>query len=142
MARIDDGHSTIVTFAEDGAIALFEKEVTPPGVDGGGANPTTTMRNTVWRTNAPKKLKTLTDAALTVAYDPAVIDSIVAMCQINQLITVTYPDLSTLAFWGWLDTFTPNANVEGEQPTAEVNIIPSNMNGSLVETAPVFTAAP
>ena len=43
--------------------------------------------------------------------------------------------------YGWLDSFIPNAAVEGEQPTAQCTIIPSNQNASGTETAPVYTAA-
>lgn len=137
MTRLDDGHSTRVSFADYPSVAFYEKTVTPPGVDGGGENDTTTMLNTTWRTKAPKQLKTLTEASLTVAYDPAVYTTIVSMVNVNQLITVTFSDGSTVAFWGWLNTFTPNEITEGEQPTAEVTLIPSNQNASLVETAPV-----
>ncbi len=50
MPRIDDGHPTKMTFAEDASISLWEKAVTPPGVEGGGENDTTTMHNSIWRT--------------------------------------------------------------------------------------------
>jgi hypothetical protein len=84
---------------------------------------------------------------MTVAYDPAFLTDVLAMVNINQLITITFPDNSTWKFWGWLDTFTPNANVEGEQPTAQCTVIPSNQknsagSGGLLEVAPVYTAAP
>lgn len=141
MSRIDDGFSTTIGFAGAPSIKFWEKEVTPPGVSGGGAVDTTTMRNEEWRTMSPKQLKTLSPAKLTVAYDPAVYTDIVAQVNVNQLITITFPDGSTLAFWGWLDEFTPGKNAEGEQPTAEVTIQPSNQNASKVETDPVYTAA-
>jgi len=140
MARMDDGFATLITFDEDSDVQLWEKEVSPPGVSGGGANDTTTMQNTAWRTMSPKQLKTLTPSSLVAAYDPAVYDEIVTMCNVNQQITVTFPDSSTLVFWGWIDEFTPNRIVEGEQPTAEVTIVPSNQNGSGVETAPSYSA--
>ena len=140
MARIDDGHPTIISFADNPSIKLYQKEVTPPGIDGGGENDTTTMLNTVYRTKSPKSLISLTEASFTAAYDPAVYDEIIAMINDNQLITVTFPDTSTLDFWGWLNEATPNQNVEGEQPTIEVTVIASNQNDSLVETAPVYTA--
>ena len=140
MARIDDGFATLIEFSEDSDVQMWEKEVTPPGVSGGGENDTSTMRNTAWRTRSPKGLKTLSNSSFVAAYDPAVYDEIVAMCNVNQQITVTFPDDSTLTFWGWIDEFTPNAAVEGEQPTAEVTIIPSNQNASGTETAPVYAA--
>lgn len=139
--RMDDGFPTLITFPLNSSIKFEEKEVTPPGISGGGANNTTTMRNTAWRTKAPKKLKELTDGSLSVAYDPAVYDEIIAMLQQNQLIVVTFPEGETISFWGWLEEFTPGAHVEGEQPTADVTFICSNQNNSRVETAPVFSAA-
>ncbi len=139
MARMDDGYQTLLSFAADPTVLFYEKTVTPPGVDGGGEVDTTTMLNSTWRTRNPKALITLSEAALTVAYDPATYPEIIALVNVNNLITITFPDASTLAFWGWLNTFVPGEQVEGEQPSAEINIIPSNQNASGVETAPVYT---
>lgn len=142
MAYVDDGFSTIIAFSTPASVAFKEKSVTPPGVDGGGENDITTMRNTAWRTRAPKQLKTLTEASLTVTYDPEVYDDIVAAVNINQLFTITFPDSSTLAFWGWLNSFTPGDLVEGSQGEAEISIIPSNADTAGSEVAPVYAAAP
>ena len=136
---LNDGHPTRITFTDFPVVEFCEKEVTPPGVEGGGANDTTCMKNTVWRTMQPKKLKTLAEGGATVAYETVVIDTIVAMVNVNQLITVTFPDGSSVAFWGWLDTFVPGALVEGEQPTAEITIIPSNQDAAGAEAGPVHT---
>lgn len=139
--RMDDGFSTTITFSEDSEVVLYEKNVTPPGVDGGGEIDTTTMRNAIWRTKQPKKLINLSPASLTVAYDTDAYDNITGMINTNQEITVTFPDDATLVFWGWINTFMPGEITEGEQPTAEVEIIPSNHDDDGVETAPVFTPA-
>lgn len=148
MTIMNDGYQTTLTFtsaemdSQANLLTLMEeKEVTPPGVAGGGANDATTMRNTNWRTMAPKVLKTLTESPFVVAWDPELYDEMVAMINDNQLITITFPDTSNLAFWGWIDSFTPNAQTEGEQPTASIVIIPSNQNGNdnNAEIAPVYT---
>ncbi len=139
MARLDDGHSTLLTFAANSSVKFYEKTVTPPGIKGGGPNDTTTMHNVDWRTHAPKKLKTLSEGSASVAYDTAVYTQILAMINVNQLITIHFPDGSTYAFWGWVDEFTPGAIKEGEQPVAEVKIQPSNQNDSDVEENPVYT---
>ena len=141
MARMDDGHSTTIEFAsEDSAgLKMYEKELSPPGIEGGGPNDTTTMRNSVYRTNAPKQLITLTDCTVKASYDAAIEDQLIALVNVNNLITITYPDGSTLAFWGWLNTWAPDPLVEGAQPEATITIHSSNQNASLVETAPVFT---
>lgn len=140
MTILKDGFSTTIEMSGAPGILLHEKEVTPPGVDGGGEINTTTMRNNEWRTKAPKSLRDLTESPATCAYDPAVYDEIMSQLQVNQEITVTFPDGSTLTYWGWLDKFVPNAHVEGEQPTAEVTFIPSNQDNSGVEQAPVYAA--
>lgn len=137
MSRIDDGFSTTIEF---GLTKLYEKTVTPPGVEGGGETPTTTMLNTTWRTRSPKKLKTLSPCSFVAAYDPAVYDEIVAEINTNQSIVITFADSSTLTFWGWLDSFLPNEAEEGVQPTANCVIIPSNQNVAGVETAPQYAA--
>lgn len=142
MSRLDDGHPTTIEFAaEDSAVGIkfWEKEVTPPGMEGGGPNDTTTMRNSTYRTQSPKKLITMTDATLKVSYDAAISDQIVAIINVNNLITITYPDDAELAFWGWLNTWTPDALIEGEQPTATVTIHTSNQNADGDETPPVLT---
>ncbi len=137
--RIDDGHSTRISFANYPSVKLYEKEVTPPGIQGGGENDTTTMLNSVWRTKSPKQLKTLSEASGVFAYDPTCYNDLVSMINENQLMTVDFPDGTSLTFWGWVDDFQPQRLVEGTQPTAEVKIIPSNQNASKVETAPLIT---
>jgi hypothetical protein len=139
MAILNDGFSTTIDFGQ-GAV-LVEKTSTPPGLTGGGEIDTTTMANTTWRTRYPKALVTLSEASITAAYDPSALTTLLSLLNVNASITVTFPDTSTLVFWGWLDEFTPGEAAEGEQPTAECTIIPSNVNASGVETAPVFTAA-
>jgi hypothetical protein len=141
MALLKDGYQTLITFAEDPTVEFYEKTVTPPGMDAGGANDTSTMRTERWRTRYPKALVTATDISLTAAYDPVVYDSIVDMLGVNQLITIAFPDGSTLVIWGWLNEFRPGEHREGEQPVATVTIMCSNVNDSDVETPPVYTAA-
>ena len=143
MKRIDDGYQTLITFSASGSVAFYQKEVTPPGMDGGGSVDITTMLNTRYRTMNPKHLMTLTDMKLTAAYDPVVYTSILAMLQMNQQITVTFPDGSTVQFWGYIDKFIPGALVEGQQPTAEVTIVPTNHDNTVplpLEAAPTVVA--
>ena len=140
MGRLNDGFSSEISFSENPRVLLWEKEITPPGIDAGGANDTTTMRNARWRTRQPKKLLTLDDMELNVAYDPMLYDDIVDMAGVNQEITLTFSDGATLTFWGWVDKFKPSSLKEGEQPTASITIICSNENALGAETAPVAVA--
>ena len=138
MARLTDGHGTTITFSS-GSLTIYEKSVTPPAISGGGANDTTTMRNTEWRTKAPKQLKSLTQAEFEAAYNTEIYDQIVDHINVNQQITVTFPDGSELEFWGWLDEFKPQELKEGEQPTAMVTVQCSNQDNDGNEVAPVYT---
>lgn len=144
MSRIDDGHPTLVSFSAGTSgvtLQFFEKEITPPGASAGGPNDTTTMRNNLFRTMSPKQLITMTPMTAVGAYDPVLYDEIFAMIKTNQVITVTFPDGSTLTFWGWLDEFTPSNIVEGVQPTATITIQPSNQDNAKVEKPPIYAAA-
>jgi len=147
MGLLTEGFPTKVTFSSgtltSGVVTMDlmnELEVTPPGFAGGGPNDTTGMRNTAFRTRMPKQLITLTPCTLLLKYDPAVYDEIYAMLNDNQAIVITFSNDATLTFWGWVDSFTPDACVEGQQPTATMVIEPSNMDGDGAEIAPVYAA--
>ncbi len=140
--RLDDGYQTLISMG--GAIfglSAFEKEVSPPGVDGNGMVDTTTMRNFVWRTRNAKHLKTLTDFTCTVAYSVDIYNDMVVNAQENQLITIFFPDLSQIDFYGFVDKFIPQASREGEQPTATITVVPTNQDLFGNEIAPVITLA-
>lgn len=137
--RLDDGFSTLIGLANLPTVKIFEKAVTPPGMQAGGAINTTTMRNIAFRTSAPKQLKTLTQVTTTVAFATAAIPDIQSQIGVVQLITVSYPDGSTLAFYGWIDEFMPGSFSEGEQPTATLTVHPTMRDLDGEEHAPVYT---
>ena len=136
MSLMTDGFATLIGFADDSDVQMEEVEVTPPGMSMGGPIDVSTMRNTTYATRWPKSLKELTPMSLVVAYDPAFLTEILAMLGSNQLITLTYPGDEQESFQGFIDEFSPNAHVIGERPTAEMTIVPTLLNDSLVETAP------
>jgi hypothetical protein len=143
MAKLTDGYQTTISFGTSTVSKLYEKTVQPPGMEAGGPIDQTIMANADLRTQMPKSLITVTANSFEAAYDPEAYDEMVASININQLITITFPDGATLKFWGWLDKFTPNEHVEGEMPTASCTIEPSNLlQLTKAETAPDFTAAP
>ena len=124
--KLPDGFSTKITLSSDTDISFWEKEVTPPGLDGGEPVEQTTMHNDTLRTFRPRSLSTMTECSCSAAYDPDAYDEILAIINTNLTITVTFSDGSTLAFFGYLRTFTPGALVEGEQPLADIVIQPTN----------------
>jgi hypothetical protein len=137
--RIDDGFSTKITFGSKPTLSVWEKTVKPPGVDGGDAINATTMHSAVWRTMRPRHLKTMTDCQATVAYDPSVMSDIRDQCNVEQVFTLTFPDGSTDAFYGYMKSFEPSNNSEGEQPEATITIIVTNYDATVhAEQGPVF----
>lgn len=136
--KLKDGYQALITFALDPNIEFWEKQVTPPGMDGGDPIDQTTMHNVDWRTSAPRALITLTNSSVTVAYDPTVYTACLNLINRETTITVTFSDGSTVAFFGFLKSFTPAAMVEGTQPEATIEIVPTNFdNGAAkVESGP------
>ncbi len=139
--RLDDGFSTIITLQNLPTVKLFERDVTPPGYTAGGPIETTTMRNLAYRTSAPRKLKSLSQIKATVAYATEALQEVWAQIGVNQLITITFPDESTISFWGWVESFTPSDHKEGEQPTAALIVHPGMRDADGVEVAPDYEAA-
>ena len=159
--RLDDGHSTKIMFSKkytdvtrttteaityvDGdpsPLLFYEREVTPPGFNGGGPNDVTNMWNKIVRTFSPKKLITVTGASALVAYDPkCTTEDIICLLNLNQEITFKFADGSTYVVWGWLNIFNPGPSREGSPPEATIEIEPSNHNDSLEEVLPVYAEA-
>jgi hypothetical protein len=135
-----DGHQTLITFADFPNIQLFEKEVTPPGLDGGGPNDTSGMRNSTRRSRQPKKLTTTTPMSGTCYWDPLIYDTIHSIVNHLQVVTVTLPNGGEVSDWGWLDKFTPNAHKEGEAPTANFVVEFAGEDEDGVETELVYDA--
>lgn len=140
MAIMTDGYKTTISLTGAGT-TFEEKTVQPPGLSGGDMIDTTSMRNNEWRTKYPRQLVTATECPITVSYDPSLYNSIIDSLNDNQSIVITFPDNSTLTFWGALRQFQPNANTEGEQPQATITIEPTNMDGSYNEVAPAYSGS-
>jgi hypothetical protein len=140
MPLLTDGFKTTYTIA--GISGKFEEiSVQPPELDAGGEISQTTMRNTKWRTSTGKQLITMGQMTSKVAYEPAVYPQIQAILGQTKLITITWPDGATVAFYGSVDKFTPDELVEGTRPEASMTIIPNMQTVAGVETAPVYTSA-
>jgi len=141
--KLDDGHQTLITFEADPDIELWEKSVTPPGIDGGDGVDTTTMHNTTYRTMSPRSLFTLTPMTTTMAYDPVFYTRALDLINVETTVTITFPDGSTLSFYGFLKSFEPGELAEGAQPTASVSIVPTNQDPTTgEEEAPVLVNVP
>jgi hypothetical protein len=137
---LKDGFRTIITLENLPTVKLYEKEVTPAAVSGGGPIDITNMRSLGWRTASPKQLKSFGQVSATCAYATEAFEQIIAQIGVNQRILVTFPDNSEMTFWGWIDSFTPSAHKEGDQPTAAIVFHPSLTDLSGAEKAPAYHA--
>ena len=139
MARLKDGHKTLITCTGFATAALAVTSVKPPGYTGGGGTDVTTMLNDKVRTMSPKELLEISDASFSATYDPAILslDDIAGEINVNQEWTLTFPDGATFVWWGWLDTLEPGELEEGGLPTVEGTIKVGNLNDLDAETPPV-----
>ncbi len=136
---LKDGYQTLVTIGNDATLEIWEKSVTPPGLDGGEPVETSTMHNTTYRTMGSRTLITLTPITFTAAYDPEMYDTLLAVINAETTITVTFPDGSTLAFYGYVQKVEPGELVDGTQPEVTVTVQPTNQDPTdRSEQAPVL----
>lgn len=137
-----DGYQTRIAFSLAPTAGFWEKTIKPPALDGGEKIPQTTMRNSALRTFAPRSLYELSDFTSTGAYDPDMYN--VFRSLVNQKlgsVTITWPDGSTLDFYGFLQKFEPADLAEGTQPEATITVVVTNFDkANNVEAAPVFTS--
>lgn len=139
--RVNEGQGTKVTFGRLPTFSIWEKTIKPPGIDGGEPVDTNTMFNLVWRSMAPRVLKTLTPLTFTGTYDPNYFNQGVnTLVNVNDQITVTWRDGTTLAFWGYLQKIDPKDVEEGKPCEAEVTIQPTNTDNTGAEQGPVLTS--
>lgn len=124
--KLTDGYRSLVTFSLDPNIELWEKSITPPGLDGGDAIDTNTMHNDRFRTMASRALITMTEMSFTSAYDPIIYTRILDVVNVEQTITLTFPDGSTMAFYGFVRVLDFGELVEGTFPEVTVTIQPTN----------------
>lgn len=138
---LGDGYQTLVTFGADPDVNLWEKQVTPPGLDGGDSVDTTTMINSTYRTMRARNLLSMTEAKMTAAYDPVCYTELEALINVETTVTITFPDGSTLAFYGYLQKLEASEIEEGEQPEAEVTIAVTNWDPvNNVEAGPALAS--
>lgn len=138
--KLKDGYKATYTFERFPTVSFFEIEVEPPGYDGGEAIDTTTMHNTDWVTKFPQSLMEMTEVTGKAAYDPNVHTQIDDMININDEITATHSDGTTIAFWGYLRTVKFDPLVKGQFPTCSFTIQPTNTDNAGAEQAPVVVS--
>jgi len=138
---IENGFSTKIAFEDVPALAIWEKSVQPPGIDGGNKIDVTTMFNATVRTYAPQALSEMTDSSVTAGYDPAVLPTILTLVNEVQTVTIHLPNTATWDFFGYLKSFVPAALTNGTHPEAACTIVSTNRDpADGAETDPDYTA--
>lgn len=139
---LENQFRTKITLARNTTISFWEQTVKPPGMTSRGKIQISTMFNSEFHTFAPKKLIEVGDITGKAAYDPAVATQIRATMRIPDTITVTHPDGSTEAHFGYLDEWMPGENVTDDGfPLADFKIcVTSWDHTNEVEAGPVITS--
>ncbi len=136
---IPDGFKTTVAFSTASGVNLWPKDVTPPGVEGGGGIPVDTMLNTLYRIKRAKKLVSIDDISFDAGWDPSSYNIYVNICNKEGSCTVYLPDGSYGDFYGYLNSFKPGRHSEGAFPLAACMLVITNWDpvGHL-EVGPVW----
>jgi hypothetical protein len=137
-----EGYQSFIACALNPSIGFFEKEVQPAGWDGDEFVDITTMHNDEVTTKYPRGLKSVTDKSGTAAYDPAVLESIRSLINVNTTWTTTFPDGSTQSVYAALKVFQPQAMSRGNHPEAQFTIVATNIDSanSFAEAIPVIVS--
>ena len=127
-----NGYQTLITFAVDPTLELWEKVVTPFSMKGGEKIDVTTQHNRQLKTYSAPILVELGDAKFTCAFDTEFFDGadFLAIINVETTITQTFPDGSQVAFFGYLAEFEPEGMEHGKQPEATVVIKVTNRDPS------------
>ena len=138
--RLKDGFKCFYTFAALPKLSVWETEATPIGMDAGDKINTTTMFNVAVVTYAAPQLIDFTDGQFVGAYDPKVKTQLVSMLGVEQVITCTYSNGDTEAFYGFLKSAQFGSMVRNGMPTGTFVIVCTNVDPiNDVEEVPVIT---
>jgi hypothetical protein len=142
-AKLLDGFPTRIAFASKPDLRIWENGAKPPGFDGGEAIPTSTHHNVKYHTAAPRKLLKVGPVTFKAAYDTRALNDIQSLINVQDAVTLIFPDGTTVAFWGFLQKFEPDDNEEGKFPMANCTVVPTNWDPiNNVEAGPAVTPAP
>jgi len=139
--KLKEGFHIKHTFALNPTIELWEKDVKPPSLDGGEPVEQTTQHNVLWETMAPRSLIKMGPVTFKAAYDPNMYNSLLALINVETTCTETFPDGSTLAYYGFLNKVEPEDVTIGKQPEVNVTVIVTNWDFvNKVEAGPLLTS--
>lgn len=139
--RLDVGYQSLVVFNSIPNLAIFEKTVQPPSVNGGDPIQTSTMLNEFCETKAPQRLVGDDDGIVVAAYDPAVLSTLRQITNVPDSVTFAYPDGSAEVYWAYLKSAVKSPMQKDQQPEMTLTIVVTNWDPvNCVEACPVYVA--
>jgi hypothetical protein len=141
---LTNGYASFFEIGTYGTLGFWEKEVTPFGLEGGDKIDVSTMHNHYVRTYAAQALYEASDGEITAAYDPGILSNLSGTggaINDNQTVTIHFPDTSTWDTFGYIQTFSPSALTNGEQPEATITVVFTNLTNATppAEYEPQYT---
>ena len=137
-----EGYRTLITFASNPAVQLWEETVKPPDMDGGEVIDITTMFNNRVETHWYRHIIKTGAATALCGYDPDVIPGLLAMVNVMDTVTLTFPDGSTWAGFGAMTKVEFPEHKRGEFPKATVSFDFGNFDTTTsLEQQPTYTPA-
>ena len=118
-----DGFVSKIAFSLDPNITFWEKSVKLPGLDGGAPINRSTMFNSTFVTKHPGGLVEVTDGSAKVAYCLQSYTDILAIINVQGIVTVIVCDGSQQSAFGYLQKFDPAELVPGTHPEATITIV-------------------
>lgn len=139
--KMPNGYQTEVAFSAAPAVALWERDITPPSLEGGDPIDTSTQFNTTYLTKYPGSLVDMGMFSMVCGYDPVAYSTLLSLINVNTTVTVHFPNGDSLAFYGYLKSFKPGPLSRGKMPEATVEVVPTNSDPSdCTEQPPTYTA--
>jgi len=111
------------------------------GFTGRDAIDNSCLSNSEFITKQPQTLKEHADIPFTAWGKIDDYDTIEGEINVNQQMTIAVPNVGSVQFWGFLQSFDVQETGIGEGWQATGVIVVTNVNGSGVETGPVYSAA-
>ncbi len=138
--KLRDGYVSLLTCSLLPTASFFEKTNTPPKMGGVTMIDQTTMWNLDVETAWPGGLWKTGDGKVVAAYDPNLANQILSMIRIPQVITQTWADGSTIAWYGVLIDAEFGTNERNKQPEVTLTFGSTNMDTTYTEQRPVITS--
>ena len=139
---MDEGFPIKIVCDLNPTICFWEKDVKPPEVDQGDMIEVTTQHAVEWEQFAARVLSKLGDTETTAGWHPNLYPQIFAIKGKPATWTIIFPNGATLAFFGVLQTATPQDMSKGKYPEIKIKIAATNRDHNdpaKPEQGPVYT---